>query len=460
MPIDAPDPIAGMAGVADFNENERPQSWRQGLLYQEPAGEVSLTALTAVMSSFRIKDYKHTWFSKNLPPRRGDATDIYTNAALTSTYSSGGAVGDVVYVKLSEDHAARFRYSNLVMVTVSTDASAFVVTKQIAEPVLNGANSYLTLRLLEADDNSTAPTANDMSNADGVVIMGNSNPQGSLRPRALGYKTTELFNFTHIWRNSMNLTRTRMQTLTRIGDPYDIAKKEAMREHMLDIEWSLFMSERSMSENTDNGEIETTTRGLVNWIKTEAPENYVFFNYDQDPAFAGTTFAETGWKWLRRQIELSFRYTSGNRQSDSKLVYCGNLALLHLQEAIETVAGNGFMLVENQLSFGIKVMTLITPFGVWHLKRHPLFVHEPMMNYALVVVEPSNLNWAFIDDTTFDETGRAGRTSKGKRGEGGYDGVEGDFLTEAMLELHYPNTFMFCGGIGLDNNTGGGTGGA
>lgn len=208
----------------------------------------------------------------------------------------------------------------------------------------------------------------------------------------------------------------------------------------------MFFSERSQVTNPNNQKLEWTTRGLVPFIRANAADNYRIYNLETDDRWKGKTWYEGGWEWLLNMMELSFRYTSGNRSSDEKLVYMGNMAGLYINLLVQNVS-SGFFIESGQMEFGIKVTKLMSDFGVWNLVRHPLWAIDPVYNRAMCVIEPMNLRYIYLQDTIFIEQANKEQFS----GEGGYDGINEEFKTHAGLEVHYPNTMMFLGGIGYDN---------
>ena len=63
----------------------------------------------------------------------------------------------------------------------------------------------------------------------------------------------------------------------------------------------------------------------------------------------------------------------------------------------------------------------------------------------MVIFEPANLKYRFIDDTTFYADGEQQNTGPNR-----VDGTKEEFLTEAGLEYHHPVGWGFWNGIGLN----------
>ena len=187
-----------------------------------PNGRSPLTALTSMMKQSKAKDPHFHWFQKNLPTQNATLVNdgVYTNQALSTAYTSGGSDGDTVYAKIASADLPNFRIGHNVMLRKDDDVRGDVR----AEIVDKGAN-YLELLLLEDAD-----TTIDLDVATIVSVKGNANPEGGNRPDAIAYKPQELENFTEIFRNSLDITRTAQETDLRTGWSGQEASEESQRE--------------------------------------------------------------------------------------------------------------------------------------------------------------------------------------------------------------------------------------
>jgi hypothetical protein len=93
-----------------------------------------------------------------------------------------------------------------------------------------------------------------------------------------------------------------------------------------------------------------------------------------------------------------------------------------------------------------------------YLKLHPLFSHETSLRNSMVILEPENLIYRYITDTTFFGSPGIGATATNAVAaygstatSGRLDGTDEEYLTEAGLEFHHPTTMGFLSGVGNDN---------
>ncbi|MFA5448190.1 MAG: DUF5309 family protein [Sphaerochaeta sp.] len=417
----------GMRGTGDWVTDQRPKSWREAILYLYPNGDAPLTALMSMVSSESPSDPEFYWWTQTFPTQKATVTGVYTDTGLGTGYASGAAAGTVLYFKMSAADIAHFRVGHQVLCRDASDYTVDVNGKVVARTV-NGDSSFVGVRLLEADDNSTA---GDLSDCDTLLVIGNINPEGGAMPQAVAYDPAKLYNYTQIFRTPLSITRTAMKTRLRTGDAYAKAKKEALEIHSVEIEKALLWG--IPTENVgDNGKPERTTGGLLHWIRTYGTVS----NYPTNEAYDGKTWVLGGQDFLNAQLEIMFRYGPSER-----LALCGTGAILGIDKLVK--AAGEYKIGPNEKVYGMNVRRWITPFGDVLLKIHPLFSHEATNRQSMVIFSPEYLKQQIIDDTDFYDDKSSGR--------GRIDGKEEEFLTELGLELHHPSTMGFLTGIGSDN---------
>ena len=429
----------GMRGNGDWVTDQRPKSYRESILFLYPNGMVPLTAILAKLKSQSVDDPEFNWWTKSLATQAAAITGVYTDAALSSAYTSGGVVGSILYIKMAAASVAEFRIGHQVLLRdasdFTVDVNAKVTGKQTA-----GAASYVQVKLLEADDNSLY--SHDLSDADRILIIGNINEEGAAMPNAIAYDPVKLYNYTQIFRTPLSITRTARKTKLRTGDQYKEAKREALELHSIEMEKAFLFGQKLETTGSD-GKPERTTQGIINCLRENVPANISDFSLDA--TYDGKAWLDDGGgeAWLDAYLELVFRYGSGD-----KLALCGSGALMGMNKLAK--AGSHFTLSPSTKSYGIKVLEWVTPFGTINMKTHPLFSLEPSLRNSMLILEPANLSYRYIDDTQFYAEGAAKQAAPGTN-SGRRDGTVEEFLTEAGLEMHHPSTMMFLNGLGRDN---------
>ena len=428
----------GMRGTGDWGADERPKSWREMILFLYPNGDMPLTAVLSKMGEEAVTDPEYNWWTKKLPEQAGAITATYTDSLLGTLYVSGGVIGTVLYIKLAELVAKEFRVGHQVLLRNSSNYTVDVNAKVVAR-VLNGASSYLAVKLLEADDNGGALY---IASCDRIMIIGNINAEGAVMPSSISYDPVKYNNFQQILRTPLSITRTARLTKYRTGDKYKEMKREALELHGIEMEKAFIFG--IPTEGTgDNGKPERTTGGLLWFIKNYVPANVNDYTLNVDYSGLDWTDAGGGEDWLDAFFELLFRFGSGE-----KLAMCGSGAILGITKLAKS--GGHINLTPSTTSYGMKIVEWITPFGTVYLKNHPLMSQEVSTRYSMILVEPKNLKYRYITDTTFYGEGDAKQAAPGTN-TNRKDGTDEEFLTECGLELHHPDVFMYLNGVGKNN---------
>ena len=430
----------GMRGTGDWATDQRPKNWRDTILFLYPNGMAPLTALLSKMKSEKVDDPQYYWWTKMLSSQSAAITagQIFTDVALSAAYATGGVAGQTLFVQMTEANSDMFRAGHQVLLRDASDYTVDVNAK-VTAVVKNGASSYLSVKLLEADDNSSS---HDISDVDVVLIVGNINSEGAAMPEAISYDPLKWYNYTQIFRTPLEITRTAKLTRLRTGDAYRELKREALEYHSIEME-KAFMWGIATEGTGANGKPERTTMGLIpaiNGAGTPAGGlSGTVDSYSLNIDYAGQTWLAGGEDWLDEQLELIFRY--GQRE---KLCFCGSGAMLGINRLVKNVGQ--FQFNPSTKAYGIKVVEWSTPFGMINLVTHPLFSFDATTRNSMVIFEPENLKYRFITDTTFYADGEKQNTGWTRT-----DGTKEEFLTECGLEYHHPVSWAYLNGVGVDN---------
>jgi len=197
-----------------------------------------------------------------------------------------------------------------------------------------------------------------------------------------------------------------------------------------------------MTENTgDNGKPERTTQGVINFIRQYAPLNCD--DYSLNASYSTQTWLAGGETWLKAYLEQIFRYGA-----NEKLCLCGSGFLLGI-DALAQSSGQ-INLAPGQKTYGMEISRWLTPFGSIYMKTHPLFSYDATTRNMGVIIEPKELQYKYIDDTTFFGESSAKQHPSGY-GQRRVDGLNEEYLTECGLEFGLPQKCAVLNGVGIDN---------
>jgi hypothetical protein len=302
--------------------------------------------------------------------------------------------------------------------------------------VINGASSYIAVRLREA-----APSGDDDIDNSGVTIevIGNSNPEGAEMPIAISHKATEQENYTQIFRTPLQITRTARHTRLRTRNAYLEKKRDSLEDHALEMEWAFLLGVKTLSTGA-NGQPERTTEGAITAM-LQSGSGATTGNYALDADYAGVAWTTGGEEWFDNKLAEIFRYGDSE-----KLMLSGYKALLGLTRLAK--AGGQIQISVHETSYGLKTQEWITPYGVLYVRAHPLMSERPYYNNSAAIIEPRRLKFRHIEggDTYFIEDPEDHKNRNNSR-----DGTEEEWLTEAGLEWHHLETMGYLEGVGVDN---------
>lgn len=424
----------GLRSTVDWATDQRPLSWREGILKLFPNGDAPLTAMTALMKKERVTDPEYNWWTKSLERQGGAVTNVFTGPGITNAYTSGGVAGTTLFAQMAEAVADHLRPGHIVLLRDSANLNVDV-TARVTAIVKNGDNSYAAVKLLEADDNGGSDY---LDSCNTILVVGNANSEGGERPESLHYNPTKNTNKCQIFRNALDLSRTALETKLRTGDAYTEEKRETLQYHAIEMEKAFIRGVQSETVGA-NGKKIRTTDGLVTMIRNGASDNVE--DYPAASGYSGKawTAADGGWLWLQIALERVFRYGSSE-----KMAFIGSTGLLGLSRIAQTI---GHINITPQTTeFGMDIHKLLTPFGTLMLKNHPLFSNEATDRGICLIFEPKNVRYRYVTDTMFKKD-----DNMTKGGNAGIDGRQEEYLTEGGLEYHHPETASLLTGLNTDH---------
>lgn len=422
-------PSLGMRGTGTWSDNENPGSWREGILYLYPNGSAPLTAILSKAKSRHETEEHFHWWTKTLSTRAG-AISAITDPGTGSAYVSGAAAGDSLRMAVTGAFSHEIVNGHNVLLRKTGDHSEDVVGK--VTNVQRGTDSGLIdVTLAQADQG-------DLANVDRLIILSNSNPEGSVWPESVAYHPTEMENLLQIIRSPLRMTGTALnKKKLRTGDAYKEMKRETLEYHSIDIEQALLWGIMTTGTGS-NGQPERTMMGIREFISTYNPAGIIDCARTLD--YAGQVWTDYSRALLDNAMMNSFMYG----KSTEKTVLAGSGAILGIQQMV--TANSQYNISQGESKYGIRVLRLESAFGVWNIVRAPLFNHEPSNRNSMFVLDIDNIKFVYSRDTDFWPD-----VFFGKGGPVGLDGKVEGFLTEASLELYFPETFMYLSNVGVDS---------
>ncbi len=429
--------MRGSVGLgADGSYKRRPENWREMILMLYPNGEAPLTALTALMGSEKTDDPIFHWFEKEMPAQRAAVagTGLSTTSLGGTTVADAASIaqGATVYWQCVQADSYNFKVGHVVHLIAT--ASTSVVRSRLSilvTAVSNAATAGITGKLIAATGAGGALVGTAYTVG---VAGGTAYPEGDTLGTAIAYDPTDYMNYTQIFRNSLENTRTASKTRLRTGNAVAQAKAEALQLHSVEMERAFFFNPSKYVTTGSNGQPLRVTGGVYSFVASNKWDFRAVTGMGSTNWCDTAAVAQKTYNWLMTQLEQIFRYGS-----KEKIAFCGSGVLLGIQTMLTMLGSTQVALTENTSSYGFSVTTLTCPFGKLHFKNHPLFTLDAAYRYDTVILDTKYLKYRFVDDTSY----------KPNRGANDLDGEKSEYLTECGLELNFEKSHAILNGLGL-----------
>lgn len=435
-------PFMGMRGTGDWPANYVPESWARAIMYENPQGVAPLFAMSSMFGDITVPSTVHHWWTKATPDRAttlAAGSAIYLDSGLSNAYaySTPGAKGDILYVKVPASFTSHARKGKTVLLQDQSNLRVGVEAKVLSTNT-NGANSYLVVELLEADDNATVSSATaSLQSVDYVKILSSAHGQGSPAPTSIVYDPTQLDNYTQIFRNTYDQTNTALATELRVGDPLMLARKDCSEQHAQDIEWAGIWGTKLSDGVDENNKPLTKTMGFVPFLREYNAANII--DFVNDSAYTTKTWLEGGSDYLNDSFKTLARYAGGE-----VMCLCGDDALSGIEKLAMTFGH--FNLKNNDTSYGLKFRTWVNSHLTIHFATHPLLSLDASTRSVALLYKPENIRFAALSANGINRA----TTHQENMQVPGTDGLLNGFITEGMWLFDKPNQFMALFGVGSD----------
>ena len=220
---------------------------------------------------------------------------------------------------------------------------------------------------------------------------------------------------------------------------YKDQAKEAAINHMRELEFAFIFGRKTKTIVDPSGtNLPTyTTGGILNQIELwEAGTLYEVAastaDTDDNKRIITNSSGVITEKLYDNYLERLFRVT--NNKANEKLCLCGSgfLNTLNRMYKSKTTLNSDLPLTA---SYGMKVVSHVTPFGTVYYKTHPLFTMNAAMRYNGLFIDVGNLRYRYLD----------GRDTEllTNRQPNDADYRKDEWLTECGLETRYPESNLY-----------------
>jgi hypothetical protein len=398
-------PIAGLRGTGDFGDNERPENFRETILFLNPNGEAPLTALMSKMGSDKTDDPVFHWFEEKQQHTRVSVNDVAvvdeTQTSITLDDASGVVPGDILMVE---------------------DATVVQNAEQILVSSISG-NVLTVVRQFGGSDGTGGIADNTF-----LVKVGSAFSEGSGGAQASSRNPNELKNQCQIFKTAVDITETARATHYRTGNAEANEKKRKMFDHSVSMEMASIFGRYSLTTGA-NGKPMRTMDGLTRFITTN------------NTAFASGSNILTEDKFIDAVCPV-FDW-DGQGAGDERIAFCGNKALTALNKLAKSSAQSRVTFDGIVKVYGMKLMQWTLPQGTIYLRTHPLFNIHPVYSSCMLGINPKGIKERALRSTKFKPNIQGNDE----------DTYKGEWLTETGIEVNHEETMFFLSGVDSANFT-------
>jgi hypothetical protein len=436
-----PDLKTGAVKTTDRQADMHPGDWKSKPYEISPISMYPMTAYHDMTGSARtVEDSKFNFATQPLNAQFGSIVDVYTNAAASSAYASGGVAGDPLYLKVLTSAADNIRPRDTIMVFASA-TGGMVRCDVVSIDTFDATNSTVAVQLLEAD------SGDDLAEATlQFTLTGSAMPEKHNLPDGKFEEAFWRYNRTQIHAESAEWTKREMNTKDRLsGSIVERAISQMHKRFNIKREYSRFLGARDLKTGT--GGQRTFSGGLLWWLQQEYPANIVNFvtdtSFNEDP---GAPFRVGGYQFMRN-VSVQIAQLLGDNYGTPAHIYCGDLALEAVQKTLKANSDQNVpQLVTGK--YGMRVMTLTNLPQEWKFIMHPLFAINPMLRRTMVVTQPQ------LSRGVTMKGGGLEMIAPKRSGQTGYDYAsyyKAGMLIDEGFEIDNISTFAWLTNIGLDS---------
>ena len=378
--------VAGLRGTGDFGADERPKNFREAILFLDPQGSSPITALTSKAKKKSVDDPEFSWWNETNVLIRLQVNGALISTDTTVTVDSADPTSSTL--DINRGTATNLKPGDLLMVEPSADAVSF--TPEMLEVVSVISDTAFTVRRGVAGSSAAAIADNAF-----LLLMGSAYAEGGTAPRAVTRNPIKFNNYTQIFKDSYELTKTAEATRFRTGDPWSNDKKRKLFDHYMKIEWSfMFGQKNETGSSAENGKPIRYMGGLRQQIPST-----------RTTVFTGpVTFTGVNNNMLDAVYKV-FDFSSP--AGDTRMGFCGNAALNALNKVAATEENVRFNMNSTIKVYGMEFREFIMPQGRLLIKTHPLLnQHGGIYSKSMFILDFASINYVYLkgrDTKTMDD---------------------------------------------------------
>lgn len=439
-------PILGLLGTEALS-TERFTNIRREVFYQYPNGAAPLTGLLTMLEEEATNDPEYTWYEKRMGSQLGTTASQGTSKGPILT-SGGADAGDPILTVVGTEYrivvadTGPFRVGHVIRIVFDKDPSGSVEFAGTVTAVSASTNpKYIQVRALTASNIKNGTTNENVGKA--VWVVGSSFAQGATGSSGDIYTLpTPYQNYVQIFRTSFSIAGSALKTSLKFDETgaYRDKAKDHLYQHSIELEKAMFFGRKSKFVDATTNLPQYTTGGVISFLESWEAGNYgntaATQNSDDNKRIIEVNGAINELAY-DTYLERCFRYT--NNVTNEKLALCGSGFLSVINQLYKTKSVLQAKMGDKEQTYGMDIVSHLTPFGTLHYKTHPLLSENPEWRYGAIILDVRNLKYRYLD-------GRDTDLYKNRQPNNA-DYRQDEWLSECGIEVRFPESHMVFKGV-------------
>ena len=362
-------PVAGLRGTGDWGTDERPKDFRESILFFKPNGSAPIFALTGKSGKVTKTDPEFSWWAESMTLVRLLVNGALGAAATTVVVDSPDPTSTTMGVNYGV--ATHLKRGDILLVEPSADNATF--DHELLEVVsVESATSFTVSR---GAGGTTAAAIGDNAN---LTLIGSAYAEGTGIPNAASRNPIKFNNYTQIFKDVYELTKTADVTKARTGKAWSNDKKRKGFDHARGIELAILFGRKNEGTGS-NGKPKRFMGGLREFIPSS---NTTVFG----SAVTVNSFLDS--------LQACFDFDTD--AGDERIAFMGNTALTELNKIVNA-ATNVRINFDNKVTvYGMNFIEMVIPRGRILLKTHPLLNQHGLYKKSAFVLDFSAIKYVTL----------------------------------------------------------------
>lgn len=436
----------------ETSANYKSLNSRRKIFYQYPTGAMPIMGILSMLATEETANVEFGWWERRFPVQRtqtvASGTAPFLNGDGTAFTDTGTFTANVEY-RINVVSTAVFKPTHVIEIrNVVYTAGA---TRSI-KGTLTEVNSATQMTFRPYDTVAGIENGTTDNNGITVAIIGTANQEGGRSGQGIISQPVNPTNYTQIFRTAFSITRTALKQplIYDKSGPYKSLAWENGLRHMIEMEKAVIFGERHtvLVTDPDTGDQtpETKMGGIIWFLEQWEAANSIYRGGSGAPAVTlnsdplkriinvNGTLSKADYNTY---IQRAFNKT--NNKAYEKLVVCGGTVLTAVNDLFERDVTKTVMLADKNRNVEFVLHSQTTLRGTVHYAVHPLFDEDPDLQGSALIIDIGNIMYRPLTDS--DTTFLKGRQETDR------DGRKDEWITEAGIEVHYPESHMYLYGI-------------